>query len=247
MTELRELIREINEKPEVITKIPWADETNGFEDSRIRDILMGVYPLELAKVVADCILDAFDLCFAMCDVRAMGKNPYDKNDPMLYEKTYVMFIDGEREPYYMEEYIKYLIIKLENRKGAEKIDSIVLQCCSATQENFEGTLGDDINMGVAHATQRIEWYEKEDAKRVFEICKQEGWLDDDLKPTSDLNTNWKQCALAKAIAERLNLTRYWSFFVTTWGIPKNDSFRTYYDSTQAYQVEFYDQVKQAIS
>ena len=170
MTELRELIQRINEKPEVITKIPWADETNGFEDSRIRDILMGVYPLEHAKVVADCILDAFNLCSAMCDVRAMGKNPYDKNDPMLYEKTYDMFIGGEWKPYNMEGYIKHLINKLENRKGAEKIDSIVLQCCSATPDSPENQEEND-DKGAAATCNAAEETSSDVKRKVFEAIK----------------------------------------------------------------------------
>lgn len=181
MKDLKELIREINEKPEEITTIPWADETNGFEDSRIRDIIMGVYPLELAKVVADCILDAFNLCYAMDDVRAMGKNPYDKNDPMLYEKTYDVFNGGEWKPYNMKKYIKHLINNLKNRKGGEKIHSIVLQCCSATPPPVESDEREEEST-LQNVQRNV--FTDDDAKAIWKKLIDLGYIDEDIKPVN---------------------------------------------------------------
>lgn len=63
MTDLKEFIWRINRTPSILTQVDWVEETDGFDENRMRDIIKGIKNDEVCNMVKDYIATSwYDAC-----------------------------------------------------------------------------------------------------------------------------------------------------------------------------------------
>lgn len=77
MTELRELIREINENPAMIADVDWKEATNEFSQSTLEQLMEGIADVEVLKDVAELIKDRHRIAVKEMDACCFEQYPPD--------------------------------------------------------------------------------------------------------------------------------------------------------------------------
>lgn len=239
-----ELCELINSNPISIVDIDWADETDNFDISRMRELILGLNEIELVDSVVAIIVSTWELLES-------------QNDPRCY------FLNGKGEKElkfpdrrnFLNEPI-YIGIGIPHHISTRSISGVLYRIKAKAisqllpikkhRELKEKLLNQYSQPNDARdVTPLPEELQTERALELLTQAKDAGWLDENWQPTVSYT---ETALLAKHIANKLGIKNVWVVFGKAWN-RKESTIRTKYNEAldQRKSLDFQDKIKEMIA